>query len=279
MSSSRRMGLFSLVLSAALVAGAPARSAASSVQFSGRVLVGPDGNGVTAATFPTTQEGELVHAFLIVSNGCKGTRPQCRNGPPVQSLQVVLNGDVVFSTDSGIAETEVGGVALRPVGGSPNLITVSANGDPGNSARFVVVTRNPSLQPVGGWLVVPLARTSSGPPNNAAVTTIYTHNVGAVSLRWRLEFYNNDGSFAGLSLPSLLMPKATAPVDLETVVTDLGLSWTTGAVHLRWVAPYPTQLKAVGANSVSHLVPLDEIKLAPVNHTVLDEFAGGAGWP
>jgi len=138
-------GLRQLLLAAAcaLVAltGAAAATSVEDVQYEGRVVVGPDGNGWVAARFPTTVGGNDVTYYLDVWIGCGDESAFDRDAscpPPVTALGVTLNGEIVFRKAS-LSTVERTEVALHLVGTSDNEIMVSGEGRRGAAARFAIV--------------------------------------------------------------------------------------------------------------------------------------------
>jgi hypothetical protein len=103
-------------------------------QFTGRVVVTADGNGMAGARFPTFVGGEDIAYYLIVSNGCS-RRSVCTG--PVKALNVTLNGEVVFQETA--FTTHRSRVALNLIGSTDNEIMVAADGERGAEARFAVV--------------------------------------------------------------------------------------------------------------------------------------------
>jgi hypothetical protein len=104
------------------------------VQYGGRVRVGADGNGVTAARFATTLAGDDVHYVLVLDTDCNPTR--CR--PPVEQLDVNLNNALVLHTTD-LDTTARHDIALNAIRADENLITVTAGGSPGAGARVHIL--------------------------------------------------------------------------------------------------------------------------------------------
>jgi hypothetical protein len=118
-----------------LTMAAPAASTQDEeFQYTGRVVVTADGNGMAGARFPTFVGGEDVTYYLTVSNGC-GTRRACAG--PVKALNVTLNGEVVLQKAAFTSHRSE--VALNLVGSTDNEIMVAADGEQGAEARFAIV--------------------------------------------------------------------------------------------------------------------------------------------
>ena len=200
------------------------------VQFRGAVVVGSDGNGALAAPFPTTVEGEAVHYVLIVENGCDPGAATISCPPPVSSIRIILDDDVVFQTDAPFARERVP-VALNDVGGGPNQLVVAAAGTPGAAARVAILAVRPLPIVVGGRSVLPLATTLG---NLSAM--LFVHNAGPADLVYRIEVFHADGRSAGLTAPRLLSSHATASADVTAIAAVLDPTWIRGPVHVRWAA-------------------------------------------
>lgn len=138
-------------IAAAGLAAAAAEAPASieDLQYEGRVVVTADGNGMAAARFPTTVDGEEVTYYLDVQNGCSAAFDLAGTGScptPVKALNATLNGEVVFQkTTFAVERVEV---ALHLVGTSDNEIMVSADGERGAAARFAIVAVRPATPPI-----------------------------------------------------------------------------------------------------------------------------------
>lgn len=200
------------------------------VQFRDRVVVGADGNGAIAATFPTTVEGEAVHYVLVIENGCPPGGPAGNCPGPVDTIRVILNDDVVFQTGAAFSLERVP-VPLNDVGGAPNQIVVAAAGDPGSSARVTVVALRPLPIVVGGRSVLPLATTLG-----FMADILFVHNAGPNELVYRVELFHADGSTAGITPPRLLAAHGTATLDINQTAATLNPAWVRGPVHVRWAA-------------------------------------------
>jgi hypothetical protein len=105
------------------------------VQYRGRVRVGADGNGVTAARFATTLAGDDVRYVLVLDADCNSTR--CR--PPVEQLDVNLNDALVLhATDVDTRARH--DIALNAIRADQNQITITAAGaSPGAGARIHIL--------------------------------------------------------------------------------------------------------------------------------------------
>jgi hypothetical protein len=200
------------------------------VQFRDRVVVSAAGNGGLAATFPTTVEGEAVRYVLVVENGCEPGAPAGTCPPPVESIRVTLNGDVVFQTAAAFSLERLP-VPLNDVGGEANQIAVTAGGQPGSAARVTIVALRPLPIVVGGRSVLPLASTLS-----FMADILFVHNAGPSDLVYRVELFHADGSTAGVTPPRLLAAHGTATVDINSTAAALNPAWVRGPVHVRWAA-------------------------------------------
>jgi hypothetical protein len=120
------------------------------VQYGGRVRVGADGNGVTAARFATTLAGGDVRYVLVLDTDCNPTR--CR--PPVEQLDVNLNDALVLhATD--LDTTARHEIVLNAIGADENQIVVTAGGSPGAGARVHILAVRMPRSP--GARIHPLA--------------------------------------------------------------------------------------------------------------------------
>jgi hypothetical protein len=113
-----------LFLDGAAINGAVAEE----LQFSGRVVVTADGNGMVHARFPTTIDGPDVTYYLVVENGMR----------PVRAVSITLNREVVMLKAGSFTE-ERREIALALVGTSDNELLVSADGERGSAAQFAIV--------------------------------------------------------------------------------------------------------------------------------------------
>ena len=200
------------------------------VQFRGVVVVGNDGNGVLAAQFPTTVEGEDVHYALVTENGCAAV-PSAGSCPPaVDEIRVTLNDDVVFHTAAPFSLERVP-VPLNDVGGGANHILIAAGGAPGSAARVTVVAIRPLPIVVGGRSVLPLASTLGNLSD-----ILFVHDAGPADLVYRIELFNADGTTAGLTPPRLLAAHGTATIDITATASQVSPGWVRGPVHVRWAA-------------------------------------------
>lgn len=204
------------------------------LQYSGRVIVNEDGNGGTADSFATTVGGGEVRYILIVANDvCRDPSaepPDVPCPPPVDSISVTLNADVVLQTQVAFDRDRVE-VALNPPGGDLNTIVITAGGQPGSAARVAFLAERPAAVFLGGLSILPWARVSQ-----RVRTLLAVHNAGVAEVRFRIAFFNPDGSVAGRSAPQRLARHATLNLNLNEVSAALGLQWTRGAVHVDWAA-------------------------------------------
>jgi hypothetical protein len=126
------------------------------VQYGGRVRVGADGNGVTAARFATTLAGDDVRYVLVLDTDCNPTR--CR--PPVEQLDVNLNNALVLHTTHLDAKARHD-IALNAIGADENHITVTASGSPGAGARVHILAVRTPGSPGAGIHILALGTTHS----------------------------------------------------------------------------------------------------------------------
>jgi hypothetical protein len=217
------------ILPAVAVAGDDAQPVEHLLQFRGAVVVGADGNGVLAASFPTTVEGENVHYVLQVETGCPAD-----GGNPcpaaVGSIRVTLNDEVVLSDGNPPSVTRVP-VALNAVNGASNRIVAAAGGAPASAARVTVQAIRPLPVVVGGRSVLPVATRLDNVQD-----LLIIHNAGPADMAFRLEAFNADGSPAAVTPPRALAANATITVDIGETVAALNPAWQRGAVHVRWAA-------------------------------------------
>jgi hypothetical protein len=131
-----------------LTAVAAAAVPIEDLQYEGRVVVGPDGNGWVTAMFPTTADGDDVTYYLDVWTGCAAEAASVHDQscpPTVKALAVTLNGEVVFRKTP-LSTTNRQEIALHLVGTSDNAIMVSADGERGAAADFAIVALRPAPQ-------------------------------------------------------------------------------------------------------------------------------------
>ena len=102
--------------------------------YSGPVIVGEDGNGVTADRFATTTDDDQVRYFLgVIPAG---------DGPPSE-VTITLNDDVVLVTQVEFDRDRVE-VALNPTDTDLNAIVIAARGVPNSAARVAVLAERPA---------------------------------------------------------------------------------------------------------------------------------------
>jgi hypothetical protein len=184
------------------------------------VVVGHDGVGSAAATFETRVGGDGVRYVLVVEcrpcgrRSAAGERHRQRS---IDTLEVALNGAVVFETRSGCHREQVP-VALNPVGGPANTFAVRATGSPGARAKVSVV----AFIPRGGH-ADPSCNTppsaDAGPDQTLAVgSTAVLDGSGStdadgdeLSYAWTLQSAP-PGSQAALSDPTAVDPTFTLDV-------------------------------------------------------------------
>lgn len=234
------------------------------IQFRAGVVVGSDGQGQVAASFPTTVAGEDVSYFLVVENGCPDpATTSCP--PPVDSLTVTLNQTVVFDVQGPFGRERLP-VALNP-GGSSNDIVASATGQPGAGLRVTVLAVRPLPVIIGGRSILPFAALSG----NVKVAMV-VHNAGAAAVVFRLELFNPDGSSAGLTPPHVLAGHALANLDLATVASALGSGWVRGSAHLRWAAPGFARISSVAREIRTAPDAAGVLRIVGVQELALDDW-------
>lgn len=273
MSANTRL-LAGVIIASACLGLAPAVGAAdggdgtpfhSLVQYRGNVVVGAHGNGVTAASFPTTVGGEAVRYAMIVENGC---RQDAANPcpPPVDGASITLNDSVVFQNDD-VFHFERMEVALNPVGGDPNSIVIAATGVPGALARVAVLALRPIDAPFGGRSVLPWAFTSE---TDRTVMTV--HNAGPADIAFRLVFFLPNGKTVGRSAPRILAAHSTANVDLAAAAASLGLAWRRGAVHVHWASRGFSRISTVASSEHREADSAGMLRLTTARALDLDDF-------
>ena len=236
----------------------------SELLFRGRVIVGPDGNGVTADRFATSEGGDQVRHFLIVTEEVCRDQGPCP--PPVHSITIRLNEDVVLQTSVEFDRDRVE-VALNPAGEELNTILISASGPPGAVARVVVLAERPVNVPFGGLSVLPWALAS-----DFVRTFLAVHNAGTEEIGFRLAFFEPDGSVAGRSAPQRLGRHATQNVNVNDVVASLALTWTRGAVHVEWVARGSSRVSTVASEERCGPNPDESRPVRDVRTLALDDY-------
>ncbi len=235
------------------------------LQYRGHVVVGDDGNGVTAASFPTTVGGELVHYWMVIENGCRpGTPDPCP--PPVDGISITLNGAVVFQTND-VFHLERVEVALNRVGGDPNGIVIAATGVRGAAARVAILAHRPIDAPFGGRSVLPWA---AGSDTDRTIMTV--HNAGPADIAFRLVLYAPDGTFAGRTAPRILPAHATVNVDLPTAAAGLGLNWRRGAVHVQWASRNFSRISTVARSEHREPDAAGIMRITSIRALALDDY-------
>jgi hypothetical protein len=203
------------------------------LQYSGHVIVGPDGNGATADSFATTASGNEVRYLLIVI--------AAEDAPATQTVTITLNDEVVLQTQVEFDREHVE-VALNPAGGELNRIVITAGGVLNSASRVAVLATRPADVFFGGLSVLPWARA-----NERVHTFLAVHNAGVAQVAFRIAFFDRDGSVAGRSAPQRLGRHATHNASLNEVATALGLRWTHGAIHVEWVARGSSRVSTVAS--------------------------------
>jgi len=236
------------------------------LQFRGPVVVGADGNGALAGSFPTTVEGEAVHYVLVIENGCAPGSPAGVCPAPVDDISVTLNGDIVFQTAAPFSLERVP-VPLNDVGGGPNHIVVGAHGTPGSAARVAVLALRPLPIVVGGRSVLPLATTLGFMSD-----ILFVHNAGPADLAYRVELFNTDGSPAGLTPPRLLAGHGTATIDISAAAATIAPAWVRGPVHVRWAARGFTRVSTSVREFRRAPDPTGTLQLVGVQELALDDY-------
>ena len=235
------------------------------VQFHAPVVVDGSGQGQVAASFPTTVAGEDVRYFLVVENGCGPSGGSTPCAPPVDTLSVTLNQNVVFD-EQGPFGHERRPVALNPLGAG-NDIVATATGAPGSAVRVAVLAVRPLPVVIGGRSILPFAAISG----NVRIAMV-VHNAGPANVVFRLELFNLDGSSAGLTDPHVLPGHATASLDLATIAGALGSSWTRGSVHVRWAARGHARLSSVARELRTAPDAAGVLRIIGVQELALDDW-------
>jgi hypothetical protein len=124
---------------AASAAHASAAQPERRLAFRGAVVVEPDGNGVTAATFGASSNRDVRYR-LVIQNGCRaGHGASPRLCPPgVGTLTVSLNEQVVYQSDGGF-EVHRAALPRDAVAAAGNRLVITATGSPGAAARVAIV--------------------------------------------------------------------------------------------------------------------------------------------
>lgn len=240
------------------------------LQYEGDVLVENDGNGVTAAQFPTTVDGNKTRYVLVVENGCKLGVPKCKY-PLVTGITITLNDDVVFDGAApGTRETLE--IALNPVGSEENSVVLAARGEPGSRARVHIAAIDQSIHRLEGLSALPAGDLQ---------TFIVIHNAGPAPLAYRLVFYLPDGTEAGRTSTRRIEAHGSELRDVS--VAAQGMNWNVGAVHILWGTLGPTTVSATASYNVEingqtvsvRGLELDDLGTFPVNKVKFDQDTGG----
>lgn len=261
---------------------ASTRLADRQLLYRGRVVVGQDGNGVTADSFATTVVGDQVRYVLIVAEEvCRdrgGSPPPAPCPPPVDSITISLNAEVVLETPFEFERNRVE-IALNATAEGVNEIVISARGQPNAVTRVAVVSERPTDVLFSGLSVLPWASTT-----DHVRTFVAVHNAGAAQIGFRIAFFNTDGSLAGRSAPQRLGRHATESVNLNELAAALDLRWTSGAVHVEWVGRGSSRVSTVASEehrelngehailSAIRTLPLDDYLPRPVTVAAAEEF-------
>ena len=232
-----------------------AQPARSRVEAHGTVVVGADGNGVFATSFPTTLGGGDTRYFLALQEAT-----QIEGRVFVSSIDVTLNDEVVLTVDDTAVEFPRRiQVALNPIGGEANTLLVAARGVLGSTARFAIVAERDDRM-TGGRSVLPMGF-------RAANQRLAIHNAGTSPVAYRLTYFHRDGTAAGSSPPAILVPHAS--VDRDPGGGAPG-AWQSGAVYVEWVS---RGAGAVAASDGAGL--LDASPSEPVGGYLFDAVSGG----
>jgi hypothetical protein len=248
------MGRLTRTILAILIAvPALAQPARARVEGRGTVVVGADGSGAFATSFPTTLGGEDTRYFLALQ---ETTQMESR----LASIEVTLNHERVLTVDDTTVELPRRiQVALNPVGGEANTLVVTAQGAPGSAARFAIVAERDDRM-MGGRSVLPLGL-------RAANQRLAIHNAGTNPVAYRLTYFNRDGTSAGSSSPAILAPHASAERDPGGGAPS---AWQSGAVYVEWVS------RGTGAVTASDgATVLDASPSGPVGRSLFDAVSGG----
>jgi hypothetical protein len=263
---------FVIVVSTLLLVSRVAFANEPVIQYEGDVVVGSDGNGVTAAQFPTTVDGKQIRGYvLVVENGCKLDAPKCKF-PLVSGLTITLNDDIVFEGASP-ATRETLEVALNPVGTEQNSIVLAANGESGSRARVHIAAIDQSIHRTEGLSVLPAADLQ---------TFIVVHNAGPAPLAYRIVFYLPDGTEAGRTSAQRIESNGSELRALN--VAAQGINWNAGAVHILWgtlgttiVSASATYSVEINGQTISNVrgLNLTDVGTFPVNKARFDEDTAG----
>ena len=239
----------------AILIAVPALAQQARIEARGAVVVGADGNGAFATSFPTTPGGEDTRYFLALQ---EATQMESRRF--VSSFEVILNDERVLTVDDATVEFPRRiQVALNPVGGEPNTLLVTAQGATGSAARFAIVAERDDRM-TGGRSVLPLGL-------RAGNQRLAIHNAGANPVAYRLTYFNRDGTAAGSSSPAILAPHASADRDPGGGAPS---AWQSGAVYVEWVS------RGAGAVTVSdEATVLDASPSEPIGRSLFDAVSGG----
>ena len=239
------------ILATLIAVPALAQPARIAVEARGAVVVGADGNGAFATSFPTPPGGEDTRYFLVLQ---EATQMESA------SLEVSLNEERILSVDDTTVEFPRRiQIALNSVGGEANRLLVAAQGAPGFAARFAIVAERDDRM-TGGRSVLPLGL-------RAGNQRLAIHNAGANPVAYRLTYFNRDGTTAGSSSPAILAPHASVDRDAAAGAPS---AWQSGAVYVEWVS------RGAGAVTASdEATVLDASPSQPVGRSLFDAVSGG----
>jgi hypothetical protein len=241
------------------------------LQYAGRVGVGEDGNGVTAAAFRTTVAGETVRYYMLIENGCRRAPDPAVNEAepcpaPVSAISISLNEQVVFQTTDEFQSQRVE-VALNAPGTTENKIVITAGGEPRSGARVSVLAIRPAQVAVGGRSILPWAWT-----DELTRSWLTIHNAGPSPMAVRIVFFHPDGTTAGESTPRILPVHATANLDLAAIARNLELGWTRGAVHVRWAARNFSRMSSVASEVHRERDESGNLEVTNARELALDDY-------
>jgi hypothetical protein len=256
-------------LAAAVAVAIPWQAAAVDpvveVEYRRTVVLDETGFAAVSETFPTRLVGDVRHD-VVVETPCR-SNGKCGKGTAVFSVAVLLDNELVLNEvlPGPLPERETTQVALEPVGGALNNITVSSIGEPGAGVRVSVIARTLPVRKTLGRSVLPDA---------TATTDLVLHNVGTANrdLAGHLLFYGPDGLLAGRSPAMLIAAHASALVNLGIAGGSVG--WTAGPVHFEWVSLGDNEVSAVAIDGTDRL-PLDDLAKDIVAPVKFAEIAAG----
>ena len=139
------LGMLAVIAAAVIVPGSAAARGSDPHRLvvKDAVTVGTDGNGATTASFGGAARAD-VRYVLAIENGCREPAATNPCPPPVNTLSVTLNEQVVFQADS---PQDAHHARLPPDAVSAtqdNRLTITAAGTPGSAARVRILATPPA---------------------------------------------------------------------------------------------------------------------------------------